>query len=52
MNAYVLPNGNLMVPLRAESADGVIGDGMVVAEAGSTLYEEWLPWALDTEEME
>lgn len=47
MNAYVLPNGNLMVPLRAESTDDVIGDGMVEVEIGSPLFEEWLPWALE-----
>lgn len=49
MHAYLLPNGNLMVPLRAESADGTIGDAMVEVEEGSPLYEEWLPWALDEE---
>ena len=40
--AYKLPDGDLMVPARAESDDGVIGDGMVRVSPGEPLYEAWL----------
>jgi hypothetical protein len=42
MKARKLPNGNLLVPARAEDkASGVIGDGMVEAKPGTKLYTEW-----------
>jgi hypothetical protein len=41
--AYKLPDGDLMVPMRAESDDGVIGDAMVRVSPGDPLYEAWLP---------
>ena len=41
--AYRLPDGDLMVPARAESDDGVIGDGMVRVSPGDPLHEAWLP---------
>jgi hypothetical protein len=40
--AYKLPDGGLMVPARAESEDGVIGDGMVRVSPGDPDYERWL----------
>ncbi len=46
MKVIRLPNGNLLVPLRAESEDGTGGDGMVEVEAGTPEYEEWEPFAL------
>ena len=40
MDAYRLPNGNLLVPKRAEG-EGALCDGMVEAAPGSAEYEEW-----------
>ncbi len=45
MNAIRLSNGNLLIPLRAESETGGIGDGMVEVEPGTPEYEEWEPFA-------
>jgi hypothetical protein len=47
---YRLPDGDLMVPARAESDDGVIGDGMVRVSPGDPLYEAWLPHVDDDPE--
>lgn len=47
MDAIKLPNGNLLIPMRAESDDGVVGDGMVEVEPGTEEYEEWLPFAVE-----
>ena len=48
MDAIKLPNGNLLIPKRAESDEtGVVGDGMVEVEPGTEEYEEWLPIAAD-----
>ncbi len=42
VRARRLPNGNLLVPIRAESGDGsVIGDGMVEVAPGSPEYAAW-----------
>jgi hypothetical protein len=46
MNAYKLPNGNLLVPVRAESK-GIVGDSMREVEPGSELFEQWKKWAVD-----
>jgi hypothetical protein len=36
-----LPNGNLLVPSRVESDDGVIGDGVVEIGPDDPDYDEW-----------
>jgi hypothetical protein len=41
MNAYQLRNGNLVIPIRAES-DGVLGDALVVIGSAHPDYEKWL----------
>lgn len=42
MKAVKLPNGNLLVPMRAEdAASGVVGDGMVEVKPGTKLYRDW-----------
>jgi hypothetical protein len=46
MKAYRLPNGNLLVPARAEIPDAY-GDGMLEVEPGHPLYAMWEPWAVD-----
>lgn len=43
MSARMLPNGNLLIPKRAET-DGVIGDGMVQIEPGTEEFLRWLPF--------
>jgi hypothetical protein len=40
MLAYELPDGRLVIPLRAV-AEGVIGDGMVAVGEGDPEYREW-----------
>lgn len=44
MNAYLLANGNLVIPRRAESA-GMIGDALVVIGPGHPEYEQWRNFA-------
>lgn len=44
MKAYRLPNGNMMVPKRAESDAGHLGDGMIEVKPGSPDYQAWLPY--------
>jgi hypothetical protein len=39
----MLPNGNLLVPMRAES-DGVIGDGLVEITPEHPDYQHWLEY--------
>ena len=39
----ILPNGNLLVPMRAEG-EGVIGDGLVEISPGHPDYERWLEY--------
>jgi hypothetical protein len=41
MNAYELSDGNYLVPTRAESLDGVIGDGMNVITPEHQDYKAW-----------
>ena len=45
--AWRLPNGKVLIPLRAEGDDGVIGDGYVEVEADSDEAREWAPWTED-----
>ena len=40
MTAYRLPNGNLLVPKRAEGK-GVLGDGLVEVGPDTPEYEAW-----------
>ena len=48
MKPAMLANGNLLVPMRAESEDrGTIGDAMVEVEPGTPEYEEWLPFVVE-----
>lgn len=42
MTAIQLPNGNLLVPVRAEDEDGIIGDGMEEIGPDNPEYKEWL----------
>ncbi len=39
-----LPNGNLLVPKRAEGPDGIIGDGVEEIGPDNPDYEKWLPF--------
>jgi hypothetical protein len=41
MKATKLPNGDLLIPARAET-DGVIGDGMIRISEGHSDYKKWL----------
>lgn len=41
MNAYRLPNGNLLVPY-AFYEDGIMGDGMIEVPPGDPEYEKWV----------
>lgn len=43
MRAYKLPNGNLLIPKRAEG-DGVIGDGSDEVAPNSPEYQQWMRW--------
>jgi hypothetical protein len=45
MFAKKLPNGNLLVPFRAETG-GVIGDGMKEVAPGTPEYDEWINFVL------
>lgn len=45
MNAILLPNDRMLIPIRAESPQGDIGDGMIEIGADDPRYEEWLPFA-------
>ena len=42
MEPKLLPNGNLLIPKRAD-ADGVIGDGMIEVSPESIEFQLWLP---------
>lgn len=42
MRAVRLPNGKLLIPVRAEAADGTIGDGMVEIGPDSPDFARWL----------
>ena len=43
-----LPNGNLLVPARAE-AEGVRGDGVREITPDDPEYARWLPWLPDAD---
>ncbi len=42
MKAKRLANGRLLIPMRAESSDGTLGDGMVEIGPAHPDYAEWL----------
>jgi hypothetical protein len=44
MNPAELPNGNLLVPRRAEGPNGEIGDGMVEIGPDDPKFQVWLDW--------
>jgi hypothetical protein len=44
MYARQLPNGDLLVPVRAESEDGTLGDALAVIAAAHPDYAAWLPF--------
>ena len=43
--AKKLPNGNLLIPKRAEGPHREIGDGAVEIGPDDPEYERWLPFA-------
>lgn len=47
MRVIKLPNGNLIVPKRAESEDGVIGDGVEEITPTHPQYTAWLAFVDD-----
>ncbi len=49
MNAIRLPNGNLLIPRRAEDERNTVGDGMVEVEPDTPEYDLWLPYAIEKE---
>jgi len=44
MNARRLPNGNLLIPRRAEGPDGLIGEGMDEIGPDDPEYADWLAY--------
>ena len=49
--AKLLDNGNILIPVRAESENGIVGDSLKEVEPGSSEYQQWLPF-LSTEDKE
>ena len=49
MRARRLRNGSLLVPMRAEGPNGLIGDGMVEIEPDRPDFERWLRDAIPPE---
>lgn len=47
VNAYLRPDGGIVVPARAESGDGITGDGAVVLRPGDDGYDVWYGWLRD-----
>ena len=45
MQAFLLPNGRLLIPRRAEGPGGLIGDGMVEIGPEDPTFAQWLPFA-------
>jgi hypothetical protein len=44
MYARKLPNGDLLVPVRAESEDGTLGDALAAIGPSHPDYAAWLPF--------
>ncbi len=49
LRVVALKNGNLLVPARVESADGIIGDGIQEIAPDHPDYERWLPFVCTVE---
>ncbi len=47
-----LPNGNLLVPRRAEGPGGIIGDGVEEIGPDHPAYEGWIAWIRRGEEID
>jgi hypothetical protein len=47
MKAFLLPNGNMLVPLRAEGPGGIIGDGLIEVGPSNPEFDAWLKWAVE-----
>lgn len=47
MFAKTLPNGNLLIPVRLEGDDGLIGEGMEEITPEDERFEEWKDWTED-----
>ena len=45
--AKLLDNGNLLIPVRAESENGIIGDSLKEVEPDSKEFKDWLPFLSD-----
>ena len=41
-----LPNGHLLVPMRAESDDGIVGDALVEISPEHPDWPAWAPYAV------
>jgi hypothetical protein len=52
MNVKRLPNGNLLVPMRAEGPNGIIGDGAVEIGPDHPSYASWEAWLQRVEQEE
>ena len=39
-----LPDGRIEAPARAETDDGLIGDGVVVLGPSDPMFDEWSAW--------
>ncbi len=52
MRAIKLPNGNLLVPYRADDGHGLIGDAMIEIGPDHPDYKDWLPFAVDSKSHE
>ncbi len=44
MIVRVLPNGNLLVPVRLEGEDGTIGDATAEIGPDSPDFQNWVKW--------
>jgi len=50
MKAIRLENGNLRIPLRAESEDGIRGDGVMEIDKTHKDYARWLKKSISEQE--
>ena len=42
--AKLLDNGNLLIPVRVEADNGIIGDAMIEVKPDSEQFKQWLPF--------
>lgn len=45
----LLPNGNMLIPIRAEGENSLIGDSYKEVEPDSQEFKEWLPFISEDE---